>query len=208
MERVTVSVHADDAISRLGVESQLRPRPELRVIDSGDQMGATIALVVVDEVDEEATRLLRRLHRDGDPAKLVLVPARIDEAALSVAVEHGVVGVVRRAEASPERLAHVIRAVVRGEGALPPDLLGRLMAQMGRLQRQVLEPRGLTLLGLTQREVEVLRLIADGFDTREIASKLSYSERTVKNVLHGITTRLRLRNRAHAVAYALRNGLI
>jgi DNA-binding NarL/FixJ family response regulator len=56
--------------------------------------------------------------------------------------------------------------------------------------------------------VEVLRLIADGFDTREIASKLSYSERTVKNVLHGITTRLRLRNRAHAVAYALRNGLI
>jgi DNA-binding NarL/FixJ family response regulator len=207
MHRVRVSVHAEDPISRLGVESQLRSRPDLWVVEPDQETPGSVALVVVDTLDESATRLLRRLHRAGQ-ARLVLVPTRIDDAGLSLAVEHGVVGIVRRAEASAERLSHIVRAVARGEGALPADLLGRLMAQMGRLQRQVLEPRGLTLLGLTAREVDVLRLVADGFDTREIAGKLSYSERTVKNILHDVTSRLRLRNRTHAVAYALRNGLI
>ena len=67
---------------------------------------------------------------------------------------------------------------------------------------------GLTFNGLATREIEVLRLVADGCDTHEIADKLAYSERTVKNVLHDVTTRLQLRNRSHAVAYALRQGLI
>jgi DNA-binding NarL/FixJ family response regulator len=91
---------------------------------------------------------------------------------------------------------------------VPPDLLGRLLDQVGRLQRQVLAPRGLTFTGLATREIEVLRLVADGLSTGEIAVELCYSERTVKNVLHDITTRLHLRNRSHAVAYALRQGLI
>ena len=91
---------------------------------------------------------------------------------------------------------------------MPPDLLGRLLEQVGRLQRQVLAPRGLAFSGLTPRETEVLRLVAEGHDTSEIASRMCYSERTVKNVLHDLTTRLQLRNRAHAVAYAMREGLI
>ncbi|MGH9283859.1 MAG: LuxR C-terminal-related transcriptional regulator, partial [Acidimicrobiales bacterium] len=92
--------------------------------------------------------------------------------------------------------------------AMPPDLLGRLLGQVGRLQRHVLAPRGLTMSGLAERELEVLRLVADGFGTAEIASRLAYSERTVKNVIHDITSRFQLRNRAHAVAYAVREGLI
>ncbi|WP_390624121.1 response regulator transcription factor [Fodinicola feengrottensis] len=66
----------------------------------------------------------------------------------------------------------------------------------------------MTFSGLAEREVQVLRLVADGFDTEEIAQKLSYSQRTVKNVLHDVTSRLHLRNRSHAVAYALKHGLI
>jgi DNA-binding NarL/FixJ family response regulator len=61
---------------------------------------------------------------------------------------------------------------------------------------------------LNPREVRVLRLVADGRPTYDIARELSYSERTVKNILHDVTNRLQLRNRAHAVAYALREGLI
>jgi DNA-binding NarL/FixJ family response regulator len=86
--------------------------------------------------------------------------------------------------------------------------LGQLLGQVGRLQRQILSPRGLTFTGLTDREIKVLRLIADGHDTNEIAQELCYSQRTVKNVVHGVTTRLQLRNRTHAVAYAVREGLI
>ena len=76
------------------------------------------------------------------------------------------------------------------------------------MQRQILAPRGLRFSGLSEREIEVLRLVAEGLDTGEIARRLSFSERTIKSVLHDVTTRLQLRNRAHAVAYAVREGLI
>jgi DNA-binding NarL/FixJ family response regulator len=72
----------------------------------------------------------------------------------------------------------------------------------------VLAPRGLTFSGLTERELSVLRLLADGHDTAEVGRQLFYSERTVKNIVHDVTSRLDLRNRTHAVAYALRQGLI
>jgi DNA-binding NarL/FixJ family response regulator len=67
---------------------------------------------------------------------------------------------------------------------------------------------GLNLGGLSAREIDVLRLAADGFDTGEIALKLSYSKRTVTNILHDVTSRFHLTNRTHAVAYAIREGLI
>jgi DNA-binding CsgD family transcriptional regulator len=82
------------------------------------------------------------------------------------------------------------------------------LSQVGRVQRHVLAPRGLTFSGLTERELGVLRLVADGLDTGEIAQQLAYSERTIKNIIHDITTRFHLRNRSHAVAFALRQGLI
>jgi len=91
---------------------------------------------------------------------------------------------------------------------MPPNLVGELLKHIERLQRDVLTPHGLNASGLTPREIDVLRLMADGFDTSEIAGELCYSERTVKNVIYGLTHRLKLRNRSHAVAYALRSGMI
>jgi len=206
VEQLTVYVHADDPILRAGLASQLRPRPEVKVIDAPEPGRTSVALVVADRVAEPTLRTLRSLQRVG--ARLVLVVAELDDADLVAAVEAGVAGVVRRAEASPDRLINVVQAAAVGDGALPPDLLGRLLNQVGKLQRQVLWPRGLTFGGLAEREIEVLRLVADGLDTAEIAAKLSYSQRTIKNILHDITSRLHLRNRSHAVAYALRHGLI
>ena len=112
------------------------------------------------------------------------------------------------AEATAGNLAAAIRSAAAGEGTLPPDLLGRLLRQVGQLQRQVLSPRGLTFSGLTEREAAVVRLLAEGFDTAEVGQRLFYSERTVKNIIHDMTSRLELRNRTHAVAYAIREGLI
>ena len=79
---------------------------------------------------------------------------------------------------------------------------------MGQLYSTSLMPKGIALSGLTDREKGVLKLVAEGWGTSEIAATLSYSERTVKSVLHDITSRLNLRNRSHAVAYAVRQGLI
>ena len=162
--------------------------------------------MVVDEVDD-AAQTIRALGRSG-AHRVLVVAGRLDDAAVLAVTEAGACGLLRRADAVPERLVPAIQAAAAGDGTVPPDLLGRLLQQIGRLQRQVLHPRGLTFGGLTDREVKVLKLVADGWDTSEIADDLSYSERTVKNIIHDVTSRLQLRNRSHAVAYALRQGLI
>ncbi|WP_068398318.1 helix-turn-helix transcriptional regulator [Kribbia dieselivorans] len=207
MESVSVVVSARDPISAAGVVSQLRHRPEVRVLKADQMPEARVAVVVVDAMDEAAINLLRKVQR-SHACRTVLMASHLEDDDLVSAVEVGVVGLLRRADASPERLVDVITRAAAGEGSVPPDLLGRLLDQVGKLQSQVLTPRGLTFNGLATREVEVLRLVADGLSTSEIAAQLCYSERTVKNVLHDVTTRLQLRNRSHAVAYALRQGLI
>ena len=202
---VATYVHARDPISQAGVVAQLRMRPEIRVVETAPQ--STVALMIADSVDDATTRELRAMRKDGLP-RLMLVATTVDDAALVAAAEAGVAGLLRRCDASADMLVRTIVKVASGEGEVPRDLLGRLLEQVGRLQRQVLAPRGLTFTGLTPRETEVLRLVAEGLDTGEIALRMCYSERTVKNVLHDLTTRLQLRNRTHAVAYAVREGLI
>lgn len=206
-DRIPVFVYARDPVSDAGISGQLRLRPSLSVVDDCDIDDARVAVVVTDEIDAEAVRAMKALQRNHCPRVLAVV-TRVDDATLLAAVEAGACGLVRRQEATGERLSRAIEAAAVGDGTMPPDLLGRLLEQVGRLQRHVLGPRGLTLSGLAEREIEVLRLVADGHDTSEIAQRLAYSERTVKNVIHDVTSRLQLRNRSHAVAYAVRQGLI
>jgi DNA-binding NarL/FixJ family response regulator len=206
-ERTAVYVYARDPISHAGLSGQLRARPEIRLVGDAEIDAAAVALLLADEVDEELVRAIKAVQRNGCP-RVVLVVTRLDDAALLASVEAGASGMLRRSEAHPEALVTAIRTAANGDGTCPPDLLGRLLHQVGRLQRQVLSPRGLTFTGLTEREIDVLKLLADGMDTSEVATQLCYSERTVKNVVQDITRRHNLRNRTHAVAYALRQGLI
>ncbi|MFJ8191072.1 LuxR C-terminal-related transcriptional regulator [Streptomyces sp. NPDC096094] len=203
--RVPVAVSAPDPISREGAVSQLRRHPE---IDLREESGpGTVALLIEDALDESALTRLRRIVR-SEGARAVLVVGAIRESELLDVVECGVGAIVWRHEATAHRLVQAVLAASRGDGDLPADLLGRLISQVGTLHRGAAGRPGAPSLGLAPREVDVLRLVAEGLDTGEIAGKLSYSERTVKNVMHGLTTRLHLRNRAHAVAYALREGYI
>jgi DNA-binding NarL/FixJ family response regulator len=205
-ERIPIYVSACDPLSRDGVASQLRGHG-VELVDERGLNPDVVAVIVVDEMDDQAVGEIRSLRRRGVD-HVVVVAARLDDAGLLAAAEAGASGVLRRAQAGPQSLLACIRSAAAGEGSLPPDLLGRLLGQVGRLQRQVLSPRGLTFSGLTDREVRVLRLLAEGFDTAEVGRQLFLSERTVKNVVHDVTSRLNLRNRTHAVAYALRQGLI
>jgi DNA-binding NarL/FixJ family response regulator len=205
-EPIQVFLKATDAVSRDGVASQLLGQG-IELIDDGQLDVGVCAVVVVDDVDESATQDIRSLRRRGVES-VVVVAARVDDAGLVAAVEAGANGVLRRSQSTPHTLIGSIRAAAAGEGSLPPDLLGRLLGQVSQLHRQVLSPRGLTFSGLTDREVKVLRLLADGLDTAEVGRQLFLSERTVKNVVHDVTGRLNLRNRTHAVAYALRHGMI
>ncbi|MFQ6266649.1 response regulator transcription factor [Kutzneria viridogrisea] len=206
--KTAVMVCATDPILRGGVAMTLRARPEVHLVDEsfGDPEH-TVVLAVGDRLDDRVRQLLRGLYARGY-RKIVLIAGDIDDNEVLAAVESGVCAVARRGDTSAEALVQLVHAAMAGEGALPPDLLGRLLDRVARLQRQVLEPRGLHLAGMTARETEVLRLVAQGLSTKEIADKLCYSQRTVKSVLHDVTKRFQLRNRSHAVAFALREGLI
>ncbi|MEU9555672.1 helix-turn-helix transcriptional regulator [Streptomyces fumanus] len=203
--RVPVTVLARDPISFEGAAGQLRRHPEIDLREGSGP--GTVALLVEDAFDEAALIRLRQLAR-GEGARTVLVVSTLRENELLDVVECGVGAIVWRQEATADRLARAVLAAARGDGDLPADLVGRLMSQVGSLHRGTTGRTGTPGTVLTPREVDVLRLVSEGLDTGEIARKLSYSERTVKNVMHGLTKRLHLRNRAHAVAYALREGYL
>ena len=216
-QRVPVWIKALDPLSQFGLVHALRPRPEIGLLTDADlaairarmleqrTASPVVALIAVDSLDQAAVEVVRSARQRGC-GRAVLIGGMIDDAALMTAVELGVSGVLRRTEATADRIVHLVQTAAAGDGSLPPDLLGRLLGRVPRMQ--VLTPRGPSGTGLSDRETQVLRLVADGKDTQEIARELSYSERTVKNVLHDVTSRLQLRNRSHAVAYALREGLI
>lgn len=207
MNRVSVVVRASDPVSAAGVASCLRPDPGLVLLPAGEHASADVMVVSVDRLTPDITSELRRFAVTTDKP-VVLLTGEISDAELLTAVECRVVAVLPRAAVNNERLIRSVRAAAAGGGVLPSDLLGQLLKHVHRMQQDVLQPKGLGTSGLTPREVEVLRLVAEGFDTTEIAGRLCYSDRTVKNVVSGLTTRLNLRNRSHAVAYAVRAGMI
>ncbi|MEV0084166.1 response regulator transcription factor [Saccharopolyspora sp. NPDC050642] len=205
MDRVRVAVQAADPITLAGLVSCLKSWSELFVVPSPAE-----ADVVVFAADRVSAQVLADLRVSAQQVSVprVLVANELDPSDVLRAVEARVVAVLPRIAATGTRLINSVVAAARGGAVMPPDLLGELLKQVDHLQREVLTPRGLNASGLTSREVDVLRLMADGLDTVEIAEKLCYSERTVKNVIYGVTNRLNLRNRPHAVAFAMRAGAI
>lgn len=204
---VRVAIQVSDPISRLGITSYLDSRPEITVVPPNEHADADVVVLAPERLDLLALSGMRRTAR-AHRRPTVLVTNEIKDSGLLVAVECGVVAVLPRAAATGERLLACVVAAASGAGMLPPELVGELLKHIERLQQEVLEPRGLNAAGMNQREVDVLQLMSEGFDTAEIATKLCYSERTVKNIIHGLTSRLKLRSRPHAVAYAMRAGMI
>lgn len=193
-----VAVLATDPLVRAGLRGELRDKPGIELLE--DPADADVVVVVADSALHELLPV--------STGRLVLVTDASRQAELWSAVEHGLAVLVPRAEATTPRLLRAIADAHRGRGDLPAEQLGSLLRAVSQLHRDVLAPKNLTLAGMSHRETDVLRLLSDGLDTAQIATKLSYSERTVKNILHGLLTRLGLRNRTHAVAQAIRMGLI
>jgi DNA-binding NarL/FixJ family response regulator len=206
--RISVTVCATDPILMHGVQTTLRTRPEIILVDGADaDASQTVVVFVTDRLDELAGGQLRTLRVHGF-TRIVLVASELDDKDMFTALENGVCAAARRSDTTADVLVRLAMAVAAGEGALPPDLLGRLLHRVSGLQRQVLEPQGLRLAGISTRETDVLRMVAAGMSTKEIADKLCYSQRTVKSIMHDVINRFQLRNRCHAVAYAMREGLI
>lgn len=207
---LAITVLADDRITGEGATSYLRGCRGVLLLPADRRAEADVALMLTTEVGEETVRLMETLSAEStNPGmSIVLVTDRIREDQLIRAVQYGLRGVMWRQECGYQQVLETMRETAQGNAELPAPVQGWLIDRMRSIQRDVLAPLGLTPSGLEVREVEVLRLLAEGLDTVEIAQKLNYSERTIKNIVSAMTNRLGLRNRTHAVAFALRSGAL
>ncbi|MFI6862525.1 response regulator [Streptomyces sp. NPDC050421] len=179
---------------RTAVEMAGRLRPDVVVMD--------IRMPVLDGI--EATRLLAGAGVEHPVKVLVVTTFNLDEYVYE-ALRAGASGFLLK-DAPPAQLLHGIRTVETGQALLDPEVTRRLV---GRYAARI-RPTGGTPedLPLTPRELEVLRLIADGFSNSEIAVTLLISPETVKTFVSRILAKLGLRDRVQAVVYAYRQGLV
>ncbi len=182
--------------------------------EAGDGMAATdLATSAVPDVILMDVRMPKRSGieaclsiKDSAPsAKIIMLTVSDEEADLYEAVKNGASGYLLK-DSSIEEVAQAIRVVADGQSLISPSMAIKLLdefKQMSRSDRQqVPGPR------LTDRELEVLKLVAQGLNNREIAKRLFISENTVKNHVRNILEKLQLHSRMEAVMYAVREKLL
>lgn len=207
MADIKVVVQAADSITRIGLIGALRIGGKVEVLGPEERDQAQVLVFATDRLHHAATVRLRHETAQSH-VPVVLVADEIAEEELYTAVKIGVVAVLIRSAMSIERLTDYVVTAANGGARLSSAMLGDLFRHVHQLQHELKDQLGMSHPGLTRREVDILRLLAEGYSTREIGAKLSYSERTIKNALSTLLSKLGLRNRAHAVAYALRAGAV
>jgi DNA-binding NarL/FixJ family response regulator len=150
----------------------------------------------------DATR--RILAADPGPRVLILTTFDLDEHVYD-ALEAGASGFLLK-DIQPDRLAEAVRVVARGEALLAPRVTQRLIAEFAR-RRPAPSPGG-RLAELTERELEVFRLLARGLSNQEITASLGIGETTVKTHVAHVLGKLDLRDRVQAVVFAYEAGLV
>ncbi|MEU0678797.1 response regulator [Streptomyces albogriseolus] len=189
-----MEVVGDCADGRAVVDLAGKVRPDVVVMD--------VRMPVLDGI--EATRLLAG-SGVRDPVKVLVVTTfNLDEYVYE-ALRAGASGFLLK-DAPPDRLLHGIRTVASGAALLDPEVTRQLVGRYASRIRP--SDRGDREIPLTPRELEVLRLIADGLSNSEIAAALVISQETVKTFVSRILSKLHLRDRVQAVVYAYRRGLV
>jgi DNA-binding NarL/FixJ family response regulator len=149
----------------------------------------------------EATAQLRDSHPD---VAVVVLTTHADDESVFGALRAGAKGYLTK-DAGAAEIVRAIRLVQDGQALLDPSVQARLLVHLDRTAADVAPPRPAEL---TQRESEVLRLIARGLSNAEIAARLVVSEATVKTHVNHLFAKTGVRDRAQAVAYAYRTGLV
>ncbi|MET7998333.1 response regulator transcription factor [Amycolatopsis sp. NPDC005232] len=204
VQQIAVSVRAADTISAAGLMMVLETNPKIVGCRPGER--PDVLVFSTTHVTPGAIAELREMRPAEVP--VVLLASSVPEASLLALIECGVVGIVDAKSAHRCELDQAVAAATENESVMPKAVLGQLVGLVQRMQRDTLAPLGITSVGLAEREVQILRLLAEGIDTAEIARQLTWSESTIKHVLHNLTKRYNFRNRVQAVAFALRAGIV
>jgi DNA-binding NarL/FixJ family response regulator len=215
-EPIRVLVVDDQELFRRGLTMLLAIEPGIEVIgEAGDGVeGTTLATTAAPDVILLDIRMPKRSGieaclaiKDAVPsAKIIMLTVSDEEADLYEAVKSGAAGYLLK-DSSIEEVAQAVRVVADGQSLISPSMAVKLIDEFKQMSRPEREhvPGGLRL---TERELEVLRLVAKGMNNREIARQLYISENTVKNHVRNILEKLQLHSRMEAVMYAVREMLL
>lgn len=210
-ERTSVLVVDDHPVVREGLSTFLATHPDLELVgtaaDGQDAVERTQEslpdVVLLDLVmpNVDGLEAIRRIRAISPETKVIVLTSFPDDERLFAAVKAGAAGYLLK-DAEPSEIVEAIRTVRRGGALLHPAAAARLMQEFAG-------PSSDPILGrLTDREVEVLRLVAVGRSNREIAAELFLSEKTVKTHISNILAKLHVADRTQAALVALRRRLV
>lgn len=213
MEDTRVLLVDDHPVVRRGLRSLLSQYVDIQVV--GEAAGGLAILDLVARLNPDVILmdirlagpsgldLARQLQRTHCQARVIILTSYDDEGYLLEAAQVGVYGYLLKS-ASAEILADAIRAVHKGERRISPALAGKAWEQLEALSLARLQSEA----GLSDKELQLLRLIADGASTQDMAQALYLSERTIKRKVQDVLNKLEAANRAQAVAEAFKRGLL
>ena len=211
-EKIRVLIADDHAVVRQGLRTFLQLQDDIEVVgeasDGAEAVRLTAELVpdvvVMDLVMPskdgiEATREIKAL---SPSTRVLVLTSFTDDEKVFAAIKAGAAGYLLKG-IQPAELGDAIRTVYRGEALLHPAVAGKLMREFAEGKRTRADPSA-----LTEREMDVLRLIAKGMSNREIALDLGVAEKTVKTHVSNILQKLHLADRTQAALYAVRQHLV
>ncbi len=218
MDKVKVLIVDDHPIIREGLRSLLENEKSIEIVGEAAD-GEEAVKIAIDTVPQvvlmdicmpikngvEATREIRSIHND---VRIVILSSFGEDDNVVEAINAGACGYVLK-DASPQQLVRAIWAAVDGYSLMSPRIAEKIQTKLNKSsQNYRLSSRDDFDSPLTIREKEVLSLIAQGLNNREIANSLSISEKTVKTHVGNIFSKLQISDRTQAVLYAVRRGII
>ena len=208
MNPIRIALIDDHRIVRRGLSAYFAAQPDIIVVGEASSGEEALQLaeswqadvIVIDVLMPggiDGIETTRRLKRLLPRTQIIILSGYADDARVIGALRAGAITYVEK-DSQPEQLLEAVRGAVQGKAIFEPTLMQRI------LQAQTMKSSDV----LTERESEVLRLLAEGLTNAEIAVRLSVSEETVKSHVAGVLRKLGLAHRTQAAIYALRNGLV
>lgn len=201
----------DHEMVRIGVSSYLSAQPDIEVIGEADNGKTGVEMVlelrpdivlmdlVMKEMDGiEATK---QIIEQWPEARIIIVTSFLDDEKVYPALEAGATSYMLKTSKASE-IADAVRVTYSGQPVLEPEVTGKMMMKMR--QKNNVEPHE----ELTEREMEVLKLIAEGKTNQEIADELFIALKTVKTHVSNILSKLQVQDRTQAVIYAFRHSIV
>src|SRR5579864_821687 len=216
-QQVRVILAIDLVLMRQGISWVLNAFEDIKVIGEADSADEAIRValelkpnvVLMDQElgEEDGLGATRMIKQAMPQIEVIVMTDHLDDAKALEAIEAGATGYILK-DIPGANLATAVRSVCHGRAFFHPEITRKLMERLGRLARERRGAQRSESGGLTPRELDILSEVAKGRTDQEIATRFVVAEGTVKTHIRHILRKLPARNRAQAVAYVLRKGLI